>query len=878
MTMWRRLRAWVRSSPLDRELDAEMRFHLEMEAQKHIDRGLSTAEARARARRDFGPLVKHREAARDARGLTDMRELTQDIRYAVRTLTKNPGFSLLAVVTLALGIGANTVIFSIVDAAYFSRYPLREPDRLLRIYGEDRAGATAQLGFSLPRFEFFRDHQTTFASVAAANYNGFALENPTGAEQVPGAAVTSAFFETIGATPLIGRFMRPDEEVDSGVVVLGEQMWRTRFAASPSALGQVLTLSGAGYTIIGVAPRLPGFWDAAVFLPDPFVVPGLSRELMLRGVTFLSVLGRLREGATDQQARRELAVLAAQYRSAHAANADAAWDATAVGLRDDIVGTARASLLTLLWAVGLLVVVACANVANLLLVRFAGRRQEIGLRTALGASRGRIVRQFLVESTLLSVVAAAAGAALAHAALPVLLVMAPNTLAFASDIHVSWAVLAATAALAVAVGLAMGMYPSLQSSRSDTVTALRDGGRSVAGAAGAQRVGRAIVAAQVAISLVLVVGAVLLVTSFLHLRQQPVGFAASDAFVAGINLPSSRYPDPASQGRLYDALAAELRQAPGVTHAVMAQTVPLLGPYSRAPYATAEGVVPPLAERPLGLTESVTPGYFDTMQIPLLAGRDFTDRDTAASSLVAIVSVSTARRLFNGETAVIGRRIIMGSQGGGQVMEIVGVSGDVRSVTLASTPEVEFYRPVSQRPRTFMQMVVRTTGDAAAFEPSARRIIGRLDPSLPLTGVTTLERTIDQSLGQERLLFSLLALFAGLAVVLSTVGIYGVVATFVGQRTVEIGLRMALGARATEIVGLVFRQSVPPVLVGLGLGIVAAAGLARSIQVLLYGVSALNPVTLTGAAATLAIIATTASAVPARRAARISPAVALRGE
>jgi putative ABC transport system permease protein len=547
-----------------------------------------------------------------------------------------------------------------------------------------------------------------------------------------------------------------------------------------------------------------------------------------------------------------------------------------VGLRDDIVGAARSSLLTLLAAVSLLLLVACANVANLLLVRFTGRRQEIGLRTALGASRARIVRQFLLESSILSVLAAVLGAALAYYAMPSLLALAQNNLAFSADIAISLPVLAATAAVSVVAGLLMGAYPAVQGSRSDIVTALRDGGRTVAGAVGSHRVRRAIVAAQVAVSLVLLIGATLLVSSFIRLRSQPTGFGATDLFVGGINLPPSRYPTPGSQHRLYADLAADLNRTPGVVTAALSQSVPLLGPFSRAPYASAEGVMPPLNERPLGLTQSVTPGYFETLQIPLIAGRDFSERDSSDAPLVAVVSQSTARKLFPNDVDVLGRRIVMGSQDGGQVMQIVGVAGDVRSQTLASSPEVEFYRPVAQRPRTFMRLAVRTVGAAAAFEHTARQLVARRDPLLPLTSVTTLSQALDGSLAQQRLLFTLLAVFAGLAVIVSTVGIYGVVGYFVGQRTAEIGVRVALGAHRREIVGMVLRQSFAPVAVGLGIGLLVSVALARFVQSLLFEVSPFDPLMLCGAAAGLAAVAALACALPARRASRINPVTALR--
>jgi putative ABC transport system permease protein len=521
--------------------------------------------------------------------------------------------------------------------------------------------------------------------------------------------------------------------------------------------------------------------------------------------------------------------------------------------------------------------VACANVANLLLVRFTGRRQEIGLRVALGASRGRIVRQFLVESMMLSGAAAALGAVIAYWALPGLVLLAQNNLAFANDIRISLPVLGATALLALVAGMLMGAYPSIQGSRSDIVSVLRDGGRTIAGAQGSHRARRVIVAAQVAVSLVLLIGAGLLVASFDRLRQQPAGFDPERIFVAGVALPSSRYPDLDSQSRFWLRLASELSNTSGVERATLTASPPLSGGFARSPYAMAEGAVPPLNERPLGLTISVTPGYFATLRIPLLAGRDFAAGDDAQAPRVAIVSKTTSRKL-GGEQGLLGRRIIMGSAGGGEVMEVIGIVDDVRTQSLSTTPEVEFYRPVQQRGRPFMQMMVKTAGDPAAFEATARHALGRVDSSLPLIGVTTHPEMVARSLAQQRLMFVVLSVFAILAVLLSSVGIYGVVASFVGQRTPELGVRMALGASRPQVMAIVLGQSLVPVGSGLLLGVIAAAWLGTFVKGLLFEVSPLDPIALAGGVVLLALTATAACLVPAGRAARIDPVTALRGE
>ena len=848
-----------------------------METDKYVRDGMTRDEARRRALRNFGPMEKHKEETRDARGWMWLDELLQDVRYSLRTFAKSPGFAAIAILTLALGIGANTAIFSVINAAFFAPYGVKEPEHLVRLWGQDLKRNILQLGFSVPKYEVIRDQQTSFESLGAATFlPQTLLLNGTEPIQVNGSLTTSSFLDAFGATPIAGRFFRADEERGAAAAVIGEEIWRARFAADVNVIGRPVTVDGVAYTVIGIAPRLPAFWDADIFTTNPFQFPGIAEDAIRRGFSYLQPIGRLKPGVGEEQARRELEVLATRYLAAYPSNADAAWTLTAIGLRDDIVGASRSSLLTLLAAVGLLLVVACANVANLLLVRFTGRRQEIGLRAALGASRGRMVRQFLVESLMLSGAAAALGAVFAYWALPGLLVLAQNNLPFANDIRISVPVLGATALLALGAGVVMGLYPAVQGSRSDIVSVLRDGGRTMVGAFGSHRARRAIVMAQVAVSLVLLIGAALLVTSFAKLRNQRTGFDSTNIFVAAVSVPPSRYPDIDSQARFWLRLGDALAAAPGATRATLASTPPLnAGGFTRSPYALAEGAVAPMNERPLGLTISVTPGYFATMRIPLVAGRDFTERDTAAAPRVAIVSRSTARKL-GGEASILGRRIIMGASG--EVMEVVGVSEDTRTQTLASTAEVEFYRPVMQRQRPVMTLLVKTAGDPAAFEATARQVLSGIDATLPLTGVTTHQRVVEQSLAQQRLLFVMLGVFAVLAVVLSSVGIYGVVSSFVGQRTPEIGVRMALGASRAQVIRIVLGQSLVPVGTGLLVGLVGAAALGRFVEGLLFEVSPLDPLTLGGGVALLALVAGVACAVPAGRAARIDPVTALRGE
>ena len=876
--LFRRLRYFLFRSRHDAELREEIEAHRALRQEALERAGLAPAAAAHASRRALGNVPLAIDDARDVWTIRIVDSLRQDVRAALRGLRKSPGFAVVAITTLALGIGANTAIFSVINAAFFAPYGVREPEHLVRLWGQDQKRNILQLGFSVPKYELIRDQQTSFTALGAATQlPQTLLLNGTEPIQVNGSLTTSSFLDAFGAAPIVGRFFGADEERGASVAVIGEELWRSRFAANPNIIGQSITVDGLSYGVIGIAPRLPAFWDADIWTTNPFQFPGVPEDTIRRGFSYLQPIGRLKPGVSEEQAHRELEVLATRYASAYPSNADGAWTLTAISLRDDIVGASRSSLRTLLAAVGLLLMVACANVANLVLVRFTGRCQEISLRVALGASRARVVRQFLVETLILSGAAAILGTVFAYWALPGLLVLAQNDLPFANDIRISPAVLGATALLALTAGVVMGLYPAVQATRSDIVSVLRDGGRTIAGASGSHRARRAIVMAQVAVSLVLLIGAGLLVSSFARLRGQDAGFDPTNVFVGRVSLPPSRYPDIDAQSRFWLRLTDALSNAPGVVRATLSSQPPLDGGFTRAPYALNEGAVPPLNERPLGLTMSVTPGYFATLQIPMLAGRDFTDRDTSDAPLVAIVSKATARTL-GGDRDLLGRRIIMGSQGGGQVMEVIGIAGDVRSQSLAAFAEVEFYRPVMQRQRQAMSVLVKTAGEAAQFEPTARQVLAGLDGTLPLAGSTTHLRLVEQSLAQQRLLFVIVGLFAILAVVLSSVGIYGVVSAFVGQRTPEIGVRMALGASRAHVIGIVLRQNLVPVGTGLFVGLVGTVALGGFVKGLLFEVSPLDPLMLGGGVLLLALVASAACAVPAGRAVRIDPLTALRSD
>jgi putative ABC transport system permease protein len=806
-----------------------------------------------------------------------LKNLAQDLRFGFRILWKHPGFGAVAILTLAFGIGANTAIFSVLQAAFFAQYPIKDPDALLRVYGDERARNLSRLNLSVPKFEFVRDQQTVFTGLAGANFAAFTLiEGSEPPVQINGAYATANFLQTFGATPIIGRFFEPAEEKGAPMVVLSETLWRNRYGANPGVIGRGINLSGVSYTCIGVAPRLPAFWQAEAWVTRPFEPSNLTPELIQRGVSFLWTTGRLKPGVTAAAAQQELSLITQRYRAEYPDKVDSSWDLVSVPLRDDIVGTARSPILILLAAVGLVLLIACANVANLVLVRFAGRLREVALRTALGASRGRIMQQFLVESLILSAIACVLGLIVARISLPFLIGLAQNFITFSADIGINLIVLAATIVVALITGLLIGVYPALLASHMEPATALREGGRAMMGSRSQQRVRNVLVAGQVAITLLLIAGAALLLTSFVRLQNQPPGFRPDGVFTAELTLPLTRYPDINSQWRFYRRLIDELRQAPGVTGASLIQGLPLSNRINRSPYARADGDIQPVQERPLGLIRSITPGYFATLEIPLLAGRDFTDHDVNDAPQVVIVSRRAAQRLFP-DGNVIGRRILMGTNNGnGLAMEVVGVVDDVRSQSLAQVADVEFYRPVMQRQTTFMQLAVRTQTEPMAIATTVGQVLRSLDAEVPLDKPSSLSTVVGQSLGQQRLLFTLLTLFAVLALTLAAVGIYSVVAYSVTTRTSEIGVRMALGATPRNVLWLIIGQAMKPVLIGGVIGLAACFAMGHFIERQLYGVSASDPTLLAATCVGLVIVAGIASWVPARRATRVDPMIALR--
>ena len=804
-----------------------------------------------------------------------------DLRFALRQLRKSPAFTFVAVLTLALGIGANTAIFSLIQDLFLRGLPFSEPDRLVRIYGESKERDLKQMPSSVPKFWHYRDGQTVFSSIAADWGNGFIMTGSGEPIQLLGGNVTANYFELLGIHPILGRNFLPEEESKGDVVMVTESFWRKHFNSDPTILSRSITLNGVPSTIIGVLPNLPISWfgrDSEIFANKPFEPPGLAKDLLMRGVSFMRVIGRLKPGVTIAQAQAAMPALFQSYKEQHPETADNTWSPYLVSAAEDVTGDLRPAFLTLLAAVSAVLLIACSNVANLLLVRFIGRRREIALRMALGAERRGIVRLFVFESTLLSIIAGVVGLCLAVWTVSVVPRLAGQNIPLESEVTLQWPVLVFTLGLSLITGLLMGLYPAWQSSRADLVDGLKEGGRGTSGSRGQHRFRRGLVTAQVGLSVVLLACAAMLVSSFVRLSRQEAGFRSERVWTGGIGLPPAQYPDPASRERFAQRLQTELQTAPGVEAVSITGAVPLSGNSSRTPYARGDGNPVPVNQRPLGLIRSISPGYFRTLGIPLLSGRDFTEQDKVDSPFVVILSNSTAKKLFPNENP-IGHQMLFGTDNGnGLQAEIVGVVGDVRSQQLAKTNDVEFYRPWPQRSAPFLNILVRSAIKPEATAGIVRAALNKIDNGLPILRPNTLEAIVTRSLGQERLTMTLLGVFAGIALLLALVGIYGAVAYTVEQRTGEIGVRMALGAQTQDVLRLVVKQGMNPVLLGLVIGLAATFAVGRLLTAQLYQISPHNPLLLGATAIVLALAALLACLIPARRASRVDPIIALRAE
>ena len=646
-------------------------------------------------------------------------------------------------------------------------------------------------------------------------------------------------------------------------------------------IGRSITLDGVAHTIVGVLPNMPAQWVGPngneVWTTKPFIIPGFSHERMMRGTGFLRVIGRLKPGQTFEQVRAALPSLDQSYRTQYPEKIDAQFPTIIKTLSEDVTGDLRPAFATLLAAVAFVLLIACSNVANLLLVRFSGRRREIALRMAIGASRASVMRLFVFESVLVSAIAGVVGAILAWQLVPLVPKMAANFLPLEPNYHagLSLPLLGFTIALSILTGLAMGIYPALQSSRADLVEGLKEGGRGSSGSVKQQRFRKLLVGAQVALSVTLLTGAALLITSFVRLSHQDLGFRPQNLWVGFVTLPAAQYPDVGARTRFGDQVAKALQTVPGFQNISVSGDFPLVGGNSQTLYTRPEGNVLPVPQRAGAPSHDVAPGYFKTWGIPILSGRDFDEHDVTDHPNVVLISQAGAKKNFPNENP-IGKSLLVTS--GSVPVEIVGIVGDVRSDRVARQNDMEFYRPWAQENFPFMSMTVRSNLKTEAVTKLVQTALNGIDPGLAIAQPRSMDTVVAQALGQARLTTILLGIFAGVALLLAAVGIYGAVAYTVEQRTGEIGVRMALGAQTMDVLRLVVAQGMKPVIIGLAAGLVAALALGRLLTSQLYQISAHNPLVLTATVVILGAAALLACLLPARRAALIDPIQALRTE
>jgi putative ABC transport system permease protein len=867
------------------EVDDELRFHLDTRAEELVRRGLAPDAARAQAMREFGDVrtaraelteIDRRRTTRAGRSEW-WGSLWQDARYAARGLRARPGFATVVMLTLALGIGANTAIFTVVDAALLRALPYAEADRLVHLWESSPAG-TDRAEASYPDFEDYQRGQTVFDGLAGYQTNAVALTGRDVPLMMLVTYVTPGFFDVLRVPAAVGRTFRGKQDrIGDRVVVLGHGLWQREFSGDPAIVGRTITLDAVPHLVIGVLPS--DFYFARADGGDVWAITDLARPYMnRRGVHWLNTIARMKEGVTLPQAQAAMTTLGRGIAERHP-DTHTGRSAIVVPLRDEFVKAMRPLLLVLLGAVSLVLLVACANVAGLLMARASARQHELAVRAALGAGRGRIVQQLLTESVLLATLGGAIGLFVAYAGVRALVNALPEAqrlaMPYLGHLGVDLRVLVYALVVALATGVMFGLAPALPASRRALSPTLRAGGRTTTGR---RRTGRnALVIGEFALTLALLVGAGLLTQSLVRLLRVDPGFRPERVLTAGVGLPPARYRDSTSIRAFFKELTNRTRALPGVISVGLTSKLPLDWGNSST-YVIAGRPLPAPGERPGASVREVSTGYFQTMGIPLIDGRDFTERDGPNAPQVLIVNRAVAAKHFGGKSAV-GERVAFDGDGRGPYYTIVGVVGNVPIAELEETPTPTIYFPHQQRDENGMFVVVRTVGDPSTMASALRGVVRGLDPDLPLPFVSTMERNIanSRSVFIRRYSTLLVGAFAVLALLLSVIGIYGVISYGVVQRTQELGVRIALGAHRRDIVVMILRDGALLAGAGIIIGSLSALWLTRFLRSLLFAIEATDPMTYVAVAVLLASVALLASYVPARRATRVDPLVALRG-
>jgi putative ABC transport system permease protein len=884
----KRWRALFHREEMERELDAELRFHLERDVQENLQSGMDPEEARYAALRAFGGMDQSREASRDARRVRVLEELLQDLRYSARVLLKHRSFTAIAVVTLALGIGANTAIFSVMNATLLRPLPYHNSDQIVMVWGTNPAGFgwRGKTGFSAPSFLDYQQQNQVFERMATFNGVDFTLAGADNAERLRSGMVTSEFFDLLAVQPVLGRKFLADE-FQAGrnhVTVLSHGLWQRRYGSDRNIVGQNIYLDAAPYTVIGVLPEgfdftIPGYFESrGLWVPTVLPQDNSNSE---RGHKYLNVIARLKPAVAISQADQDMRVITQRLASEYPGTM-AKFGVKLTPLNEQVVGDIRSPVLLLFGAVGFVLLIACANVANLQLARASTRQKEIAIRKALGASRGRLFRQLLTESVLLSLVAGAVSLLFAFGGIRLLTRLDPAKLLQGINVTVNFAVLAYCMILSLVTGILSGLAPALQYARVQQGESLKDSGGNSAANEGGVRLRRLITVSEVALSMILLIGAGLLIRSFIGLLKVDPGFESKNILTARVYLPKYSYPDAVKQSEFYRQAIERIKNLPGVV-AVGATggLPPSMGSHTSSFSIEGRGPIED-SDQSLAVEDGLASAdYFKALRIPVIAGRAFADTDDRSAIPVALINQSFAHRFFSGQDP-IGQHLRFESTS--PWITIVGVVGDVRGFGLDKAAKSEIYLPYQQQsflpynPLPQMYLVVRTSGDPNAIAPLALAAVKDIDKDLPSPQVRTMETLLAASLAERRSNMTLLGVFAIIALILTGVGIYGVISYSVTQRTQEIGIRMALGAQSRDVITLVMRNGMRLVLVGIAIGLAGALVLTRWMAALLFGISTTDSTTFLLTALLLAGIALLACWLPARRATKVDPLIALKYE
>ncbi|WP_438483218.1 ABC transporter permease [Oleiharenicola lentus] len=806
--------------------------------------------------------------------------MLSDLTYAVRQLLKAPLVTSAAILSLSLALGANTALFSIFDKLVLRPHAFPEPSALVRVWTNNPATNFVGPAFSLPKYELIRDHQSAFSAFAASAFAGFAFVRDGGEpEQITGLRVTRDFFPALGVPMARGRVFSLDEDKPGAApaVVISHEFWQTRLGSRENVDGDMLNLNGLPHTITGVLPPQLGtpFTTTLVFTNRVQEPAGLNVDQVRVGATYLQVTARLKPGVSFQQANEQIVQLNQRYAAEFSDRLDAKNPIELRTLTEELAGNLRPTLRMLLGAVAAVLLIACANVSNLFLARLSSRQKEIAVRLSLGATRQHLIRQFLLESLLFAVSAALLGLALAKLGLIGVEQLAANQLAPNTTFALNGPTLAFSGALCLLSALAVGLVPALQASRLGLSDVLKDAGRGTPGGARSGRFRSVLIVAEVGLSVVLLVGSALLLLSFARLQKTPSGINPEGIAYAFVNAPVERYRTPVQQAEFHERVLERLKANPQVTHAAAALAVPL-GGGPIAPYTIFGTTVLPIAERPLASLQAVTPEFFQAFQITLREGRTFTTQDRTGTPGVCVINESFAKRIFPGESAL--GKVLTRGRDADVKHEIVGIVADVRSNGLGAPPPDVVYYPFYQLPRSGANVIVRTTGDPAGLQAVIRTAVAEIDRQQPLAFFNTMQTLVTTNTGFQRLVASLTGIFAAVALLLTAIGLYSVLAYSVAQRTSEIGIRMALGASRSDVVSMVLKHGMRLVVIGLFIGLAAAAGTSYLIRSLLFSVEPVNPVLYGGVSVLFALIALVACLLPSLKAARIDPLVALRSD